>query len=63
MTETKTYTVVEYAGYEDERDMRSFPTIWAAHSFVMHAYAPDEYDLLHIGIRRDVPGQASEYVY
>jgi hypothetical protein len=47
------YTVVENAGYEGERDIRTFASLIAADRWLTRWYAPDEIDTLHVVVRRD----------
>ena len=47
------YTVVEDAGYEGERDIRTFPSLIAADRWVQKFYGADEIETLHVLIRRD----------
>jgi hypothetical protein len=48
-----TYTVVENAGYEGEREIRTFSNLIRADRFVTRWYEPEEIYTLHVCIRRD----------
>jgi hypothetical protein len=45
--------VVENAGYEGEREIRTFSNLIRADRFVTRWYEPDEIETLHVLIRRD----------
>jgi hypothetical protein len=47
------FTVVENAGYIGENDRRSFPTWRDAFDWMANEYDPDEFERLHVDIRRD----------
>jgi hypothetical protein len=55
------YTVVENAGYEGERDIRSFSNLIRADAFVRRWYDEDEIETLHVAIRKDC-GDYREWV-
>jgi hypothetical protein len=66
------FTVVEMAGYEGERDIRSFDTLREAMDFMDNQYSEEERDqfhddCLHPDIRQDWEDEDgeehSEYVY
>ncbi len=47
------WIVVENAGYNGERDLRSFPTWKEADTWAHQQYDEDEFEKLHVDIRRD----------
>jgi hypothetical protein len=53
MTKPCFYTVVENAGYEGERDIRTFASLIAVDRWMAGWYEPDEIETLHVLIRRD----------
>jgi len=53
MTKPCFYTVVENAGYEGERDIRTFASLITADRWMAGWYEPDEIETLHVLIRRD----------
>jgi hypothetical protein len=58
----RTYTVVENAGYTDERDVASFKTLQAADNWLMKQYGAEEVEQLHVMIARDsADGRSYEF--
>ena len=53
MIKTNRYTVVENAGYEGERDVRTFERFLDADRWIRSRYGDDEVESLHVLIRRD----------
>jgi hypothetical protein len=47
------YVVVENAGYDGEREIKTFSNLIRADDFVRHWYEPDEIETLHVLIRKD----------
>lgn len=56
---TKTYIVVENAGYERECDVRTFSDYRSARSFIRSYYEPDEVSSLHVEIAVERGGERS----
>ncbi len=53
-----TYTIVENAGYEGERDvLKGHKDAESAWRYVQRLYALDEIESLHVQVRRDCGGE------
>lgn len=58
-----TYTIVENAGCEGERVVRSFPTATAAYKWKARTYDQDEIESLSVLVRRDHPDGTNTYEF
>ena len=54
-----TYIVIENAGYDGERDIKSFYVFRAALNYMRTHYDDDEIDSLHVAICRESNGERS----
>lgn len=56
------YTVVENAGYEGERDVKTCRKYTEACFWLNEKYSDEELSTLHVAVRRDHPNGTREYV-